>query len=91
MTALATELETEPSARSRRFDVVTLLTVYLVLLMGIPQALQFAPLGGVGQPSTVLAVILVGIYVLAWLHPASPLYRGRQPIENLPAFCGTAR
>ena len=63
------------------FSLLTLLTFYLVLLIGIPQALQFAPLGGVGQPSTVLAAVLFFLYLLAWSHPAFAVDRNRQPIR----------
>jgi polysaccharide biosynthesis protein PslJ len=84
MTAITAGTRT---ARARRASVarpispVTLLTVYLVLLMAIPQALQFAPLGGVGQPSTMLALALFVLYLPAWLHPASVLDRHRQPVR----------
>lgn len=81
MIAPALDVRAEPRRRVRKLDAVTLLTFYLVLLMAIPQALQFAPLGGIGQPSTVLAFVLFGVYLLAWLHPASTLDRDRQPIR----------
>jgi O-antigen ligase len=81
VTATALDARVEPRTRVRRLDAVTLLTFYLFLLMAIPQALQFAPLGGVGQPSTVLAVVLFGVYLLAWLQPASTLDRERQPMR----------
>src|SRR5579862_137343 len=70
----------EESTTPKR-DSVGLLTGYLVLLMAIPQALQFAPLGGIGEPSTVFAVVIFGWYMLAWAYPASALDRGRQPIR----------
>lgn len=81
MTALLAEARAEQGSLVRRLDPVTLVSVYLLLLMGIPQALQFAPLGGVGQPSTMFAVVLFAMYLLAWLHPASRLGRGRQPVR----------
>jgi polysaccharide biosynthesis protein PslJ len=81
MTALAAEVRPERSSLVHRLDPVTLTSVYLLLLMGIPQALQFAPLGGVGQPSTMFAVVLFVVYLLAWLHPAAALDRGHQPVR----------
>src|SRR5579859_1581085 len=92
MTASTSEARDKRGARSakrrtrrrsplRRLHPVALLTCYLFLLMAIPQALQFTPLGGVGQPSTVFAAILFGWYLLGWFHPASGLDRGRQPIR----------
>ncbi len=81
MIASAVEVRGDRRSRPSRLHPIGLLTCYLVLLMAIPQALQFAPLGGVGQPSTVFAVILFGWYLLAWLHPASALDRGRQPMR----------
>jgi lipopolysaccharide exporter len=69
------------TGRIRRLDAVTLLTIYLVLVMGIPQALQFAPLGGVGAPNTIFAVVLFVVYMLAWFHPRSVLDRAHQPIR----------
>ena len=81
MTASATDVRAERKSRLRKLHPVALLTWYLILLMALPQALQFAPLGGVGNPSTVFAVILFGLYMLAWFHPASGLDRDRQPIR----------
>ena len=83
--------EASTGARNRFFglSLLTLLTFYLVLLIGIPQALQFSPLGGIGQPSTVLAAVFFVFYLLAWLHPASALDRSRQPVRliGLLWFC----
>jgi polysaccharide biosynthesis protein PslJ len=60
---------------------VTVLTLYLLLLMAIPASLVFAPLGGAGQPATIFAVLVLVMYLGAWLRPSSFLYRGRQPIR----------
>jgi polysaccharide biosynthesis protein PslJ len=81
MTALVARARPEQRSVAGRLDPVTLMSIYLLLLMAIPQALQFAPLGGVGQPSTMFAVVLFLVYLLAWLHPASALDRGRQPVR----------
>jgi len=49
--------------------------------MAIPSRLVFTPFGGAGAPSTILGAAFLGWYLLNWLHPASTLYRGRQPIR----------
>lgn len=77
MNSFAIDVHTE----HRKVDTVAVLTFYVVLLMGIPARLVFSPLGAVGQPATVLGVCFLGWYLLAWLHPASTLDRGRQPIR----------
>lgn len=81
VTASAIDVGAGQRSLTRRLDPVAFLTIYLVLLVGIPQALQFAPLGGVGEPSTVLAAIYFIMYLLAWFHPSAALDRGRQPIR----------
>jgi polysaccharide biosynthesis protein PslJ len=81
MTASAIDVRSERQSRPSRLRPIGLLTCYLILLMAIPQALQFAPLGGVGEPSTIFAAVIFGWYLLAWLHPASALDRGRQPMR----------
>ncbi|MBB3326100.1 O-antigen ligase family protein [Microlunatus antarcticus] len=49
-----------------RWDGVTVLTVYLVLLLGVPSVMVLAPLGSAGSPSTVVAV---GLFLLwAWFQ-----------------------
>jgi O-antigen ligase len=71
-----------PNVRRRRFDGVTLLTFYLVLLIGIPSRLIFAPLGGAGTPSTIIGVAFFIWYLLSWLHPSSTINRGQQPMRR---------
>ena len=38
-----------------RFDIVTLVTAYLVALLFIPSSLIFSPLGGIGTPAMILS------------------------------------
>lgn len=66
----------------RRAHAVTLLTIYSVILMFIPSALVLAPLGGAGSPATLFGIGLMGWYLMLWLHPASQLSRGLQPIRS---------
>ncbi len=66
---------------AHRIDAVTLLTLYTLLLMAIPSALVFSPLGGSGGPATILSAALLGYYMVIWLHPAFKVDRHRQPIR----------
>ena len=70
------------ASQARRWDSVTLLTFFLVFLMAIPSRLVFAPLGGAGSPSTIVGLVFFALYLLNWLHPASPIDRGRQPMRR---------
>jgi polysaccharide biosynthesis protein PslJ len=65
----------------RRIDAVTILTVWLILLMGIPATLVVAPFGAVGGPATIFAAVVFVVYLVTWLHPALAPARGRQPVR----------
>ena len=65
----------------RRVDAVTILTVWVVLLMGIPATLVVAPLGAVGGPATIFAAVVLVFYLVTWLHPALAPAKGRQPVR----------
>jgi O-antigen ligase len=80
-TALLTRPDPREDAPFRSNSVVTLLTVYLVLLMAIPSSLVVGPLGGAGAPAGLFAVVLLGWYFIAWQHPLLPLDTGRQPMR----------
>jgi polysaccharide biosynthesis protein PslJ len=82
MTDLTVDLASVQS-QERRVDSVTLLTVYLFVLMAIPSALVFAPLGGAGAPSTIVGAILFIWYILNWLHPASAFGSRRLPMRSV--------
>jgi hypothetical protein len=76
------ELQSHLSEATRpapRFDAVSLLTLYVFLLLAIPSSLVFAPLGAAGGPSTLLALVLMALYIVMRVHPTSTLYRGPQP------------
>lgn len=64
-----------------KIDAVALLTVYLFLLLAIPEELVFAPLGAAGGPATLLAVLLMISYVAMRQHPRSHIDTGRQPVR----------
>jgi polysaccharide biosynthesis protein PslJ len=73
-----------PAGKSRRqrIDAVTVLTVYVILLMGIPAALVVAPLGAVGGPAIIFAAVVFVFYLVTWLHPALAPQRFRQPVRG---------
>lgn len=49
--------ERESFPQRRPYDIVTILTVFLVLLVGLPSRLVFAPLGAAGTPAQILGII----------------------------------
>jgi hypothetical protein len=57
--------------------------------MAIPSRYTFAPFGGAGAPSTMLGGIFLIVYLLRWVHPASPIGSVRQPLRvaALGIFC----
>lgn len=67
-------------------DVVAALTLYVFLLMAIPSRLVFAPLGGQGAPASVLAVLLMGWYLIVRMHPAFDIGADRQPVRTAAAL-----
>jgi O-antigen ligase len=71
---------------TRRMDAVGLLTVYTFLLMAIPSALGFAPLGGAGSPANIYAAILLLWYIVIWLHPGFTVDHEYQPIRTAGLF-----
>jgi polysaccharide biosynthesis protein PslJ len=70
-----------PPRLAHRIDAVTLLTVYTLLLMALPSALVFSPLGGSGGPATIFSALLMGYYIVIWLHPGFKVDRERQPVR----------
>ena len=75
-------LSEEVPGRRHDYDGVSLLTVYLFLLVALPQRLVFAPMGGAGSPA-----VLVGLVCLAWwtyhqVRRPEPTGAGRQPVRT---------
>ena len=79
--APAADLPPEPDGAARRFDAVSLLTIYIVLLMLIPYSVVFPPLGGAGGLSTMYAGILMFLFLALWLHQGFHIDRGSQPVR----------
>lgn len=66
---------------SRR-DVVTVMTLFVVMLFLIPQRYVLGPLGGVGTPAVVLGFAAVAWWVSGRAVPAVGLATGRQPVRS---------
>ncbi|ODT39599.1 MAG: hypothetical protein ABS62_12855 [Microbacterium sp. SCN 70-200] len=71
------------SAHARpRLDAAVLLTVYLVLLLGVPSNLRVAALGSIGRPSVLWGLVLIAFWIISRLqvraHDVRPM---RQPIR----------
>jgi polysaccharide biosynthesis protein PslJ len=64
-----------------RFDAVTVLSLYLVLLIGIPAQLVFAPLGAAGTPAQMLAMGVLVWWVARRLAQL-PRRRALQPVRR---------
>ncbi len=66
---------------SSGWDVVSVLTVFLVVGLAIPAPLIFKPLGGSGTPADLLGLGFLLWWGLAKLGTDSGVDRGRQPIR----------
>jgi O-antigen ligase len=89
-TAALTDAAGQHRHRPGGSRVLAGLTCYLVLLMAIPSSLVIGPLGAAGPLADVFAVFLFCWYVLARLHPATPVDTRRQPVRMAAAFFGCA-
>lgn len=66
---------------TRGFGVVELLTLWLVLLFGIPATQVIGPLGGVGTPAMLVALLGAGWWASTRVVPSIPADRGVQPLR----------
>ncbi|MFD7022792.1 O-antigen ligase family protein [Promicromonospora sukumoe] len=64
-----------------RFDVVTWLSVYLLLLFAIPSKLVIGPLGSAGAPSMVVGLASLLLWVLMGVGAARPTLSGPRLIR----------
>jgi hypothetical protein len=89
VTAIDLKSVTTGKNRLEPRDIVSLVTLYVLVLMAIPSRYVFAPFGGAGAPSTMLGAIFLVVYVLRWVHPASLIGSVRQPLRvaALGTFC----
>lgn len=64
-----------------RADAVTILSVALALLIGVPAILVFAPLGASGSPGTLIGLLALFWWATARFVPSLNLDSGVQPIR----------
>jgi O-antigen ligase len=70
----------------RTTGVLTWLTVYLILLFGIPSRLVFHPLGSAGAPSTLFGLASALVWFLAQLWRSASVAGPRRPIRIALAY-----
>ena len=63
-----------------RVDAVTLLTVYLVLLVGVPATLVVGALGAAGSPATLYGAACLAWWTFGRIDRRFGLAKGRQPL-----------
>lgn len=65
----------------RRLDATHILTVYVVLLICIPSALVFAPIGASGTPANLLGIAMLAWWCIGQLVPGLGAAKGHQPVR----------
>jgi O-antigen ligase len=70
-----------PRRTRRPVDATAALTIYLVLLFGIPSSLVIGPLGGSGTPANMMGLAFLLWWVLAKLGSGLGVARGHQPVR----------
>ena len=71
----------DPERSKPRFDAVSLLTIFIVLLYGI-SARQVVPgFGAIGTPAMLLAMTTPLVWAAGWVLPDAGLERGRHPMR----------
>ncbi|QGN33880.1 O-antigen polymerase [Microlunatus sp. Gsoil 973] len=71
----------EGSGVRRRFDAVSWLTIYLVVLYAVPSRLVIGPLGSAGAPSMLLGLGSFGIWLLAHIGTARRTRMHPEPVR----------
>jgi O-antigen ligase len=67
--------------RAAPFDVVTWLSIYLVLLFAVPSKLVIGPLGSAGAPSTVVGLASLLLWVLTGVAALRPNLSGSRLVQ----------
>lgn len=70
-----------PVTRGPGVDATTVLTAYVILLIGIPSVMKFPPLGSAGSPCNVLALAAFLWWLWFHVHRTAPLGPGHEPIR----------
>lgn len=82
-------LSARPEPRRHPFDAVDAVTVFLVLLVGIPARLVFSPLGAAGTPANMWGLVLLIWWIAHRLIPGRAT-RTFQPVRLAIQFLGLA-
>lgn len=72
---------TDQLGPTRGLDATTVLTVYVVLLLGIPSPMVVAPLGSAGAPSALMAIAAFLWWAWFHIHRARRITWGFQPVR----------
>ncbi len=72
-----------------RVDVTSLLSLYVLLLLGIPSQLIFGPLGAAGTPANLLGMLCLLWWILVVMLPFGGVATGPQPIRIAMVFLAT--
>ncbi len=64
-----------------RIDVVSILTLFAVLMVCIPSRLVVGALGGAGTPAALLGLVCLAWWVYARMVPGTGLAQGYQPVR----------
>ena len=71
-----------PGKTTAAYDAVTLLSLYVLLLLGLPSRLIFAPLGGAGTPAQVIAICLALWWLWDRLARSQPFQQRPQAVRR---------
>jgi O-antigen ligase len=66
----------------READAVTLVTLWLILLFGLPERMVLPPLGAAGAPQAILGLVMLGLWIASHVVPTLMPARGVQPIRQ---------
>jgi hypothetical protein len=81
LTAERTTIEAGGSVERRDSDGAGMSIALVVLLLGIPSALIFEPLGAAGTPADIVAILLLGWWVAARIMHAAPQASHSRPVH----------
>jgi polysaccharide biosynthesis protein PslJ len=71
-----------PWYRGRPVDEVTVVTVWLVLLFALPERLVLPALGAAGAPASIVALLVLGWWVVARMQPSLVVGGRSQPLRQ---------
>ena len=81
LTAERTTTQSGGSVDRRDADGAGISITLLVLLLGVPSALIFAPLGAAGTPADVLAILLLGWWAAGRIMHVAPRASHSRPVH----------